>query len=190
MYISVPVWICASNQGSCEWSIMLSAVHRPSIHYPSMEETSAMINYLVEAIVSFRTGYVVCCSKHLHNSLALFGALSVPDSDSTCHLCQGIWLRLSSPSWETHHGSSSQRNPRCRSILPSSSSSIIHDAVLYFYFCVCVYDETAISDVYSSIYYHLFQLILHLTTSSTVTCYNLTSHVLSYSVRQLPVILM
>lgn len=148
MYISVPVWICASTQGSTECSIMLSAVHFPSIHYPSMEPTSAMINYLMEAIVSFQTGCVVCWSKSLHNSLAFVGVLLfVPDSDSTCHLRQGNRLRLSSPSWETHHGSSSQRNPRCRSIPPSSSSSIIHITLLYCCFCICVYDETATFDV-------------------------------------------
>lgn len=56
---------------------MLSAVHHPSIHYPSMEQTSAMINYLMEAIVSFQTGYDVCCSKHLIiHSLCLVFCLS------------------------------------------------------------------------------------------------------------------
>lgn len=106
-----------------QWVINHAKCSSPPFHpLPSMEQTSAMISYLMEAIVSFQTGYV-CCTKPPHNSLALFGVLCVPDSDSTCHLRQGIWLQLSSPSWKTHHGSSSQRNPRCRSILPSSSSS-------------------------------------------------------------------
>lgn len=112
MNIFVPLWIYASTQGSTDWSIMLSALPPPpppSItlvwsfsHYPFLNGRCWIFpDWIMFKMLEQTTPTI------LHPCPPV-----CPDSDTTSHLRQGHWLRLSGPSWETHHRSGSQRNPR------------------------------------------------------------------------------